>query len=421
MTRLRHTLRSLRHRNFRLFFAGQFISMTGTWMQGTARMWLVYRLTHSAFLLGAVGFAGQAPAMALGLVGGWAADRFDRRALVVATQALSMAEAVVLSALTLSGRIQVWQIIALSFFIGAVNAFDMPARQSFVVRMVGPEDLPNAIALNSSLVNASRMIGPAMAGALVGLSRAGGPPGEGICFFLNALSYIAVIGGLLMMRMPREQRRSAPGVGIGAQVREGVLYAARHREIRRLLLMLGLTSLAGVPFMVLMPLFADGVFHRGAQGLGLLTAAMGVGAMVGAVFLAGKRDAEGLDAVAGAGAASFGATLCLFAFSKSFGASLLFMALCGGGMMTAFAAVNTRLQALTTEAMRGRVMSFFSMTFLSLTPVGSLLSGMAAARFGPAATVGVGGALCAAGGGLFLLGRSPRVDPGLPLNYHSVP
>jgi MFS family permease len=401
--RLRHTLRSLRHRNFRLFFAGQFISMTGTWMQSTAQLWLVYRLSKSPFLLGAVGFAGQAPAILLGLVGGWVADRFDRRTVVVVTQTAAMIQAFLLAALTLTGRVQVWHVAALAAMMGVINAFDMPARQSFVVRMVGAEDLPNAIALNSTLVNAARMLGPAAAGALVGVA------GEGPCFLANAVSYVAVIVCLLLMRLEPDASRVPAGKGWGAQVREGVGYVAGHPGIRRVLLLLAVTCLAGVPFLVLLPIFADGVFHRGAHGLGFLTAAMGVGAMGGAVFLAAKKGSEGMGLAAGTGALVFGAALTAFSFSRHFGVSLSFMALAGGGMMTAFAAANTRLQSLTTDAMRGRVMSFFSMTFLGITPLGSLLAGTAAGRFGAPATVGVGGLVCAAAGGVFLAGRRARL------------
>jgi MFS family permease len=394
---LRRTLRSFRHRNFRLFFAGQFVSMTGTWMQGTAQMWLVYRLTHSPVLLGLVGFAGQIPAVVFGLVGGWAADRFNRRTLVVITQALAMAQALLLAVLTFSGKVQVAHVMVLACFLGIVNAFDMPARQSFVVKMVGPEDLSNAIALNSTQVNLSRMLGPALAGVLVGFA------GEGVCFMANAVSYLAVIAGLLLMRMPPEEARVPPSLGWKGQVREGIGYVSGHKEIRRLLLLLAATSLAGVPFVVLLPLFADGIFQRGAPGLGLLTAAIGVGALLGAVFLAGRRSAEGVGVVAGAGSLLFGAALFAFSFSRSFPLSLFLAAFAGCGMMTAFASANTRMQSLTTEAMRGRVMSFFSMTFMGLSPVGSLLAGFMARHAGAPATVRLGGVLCAAGGAFFLL------------------
>lgn len=392
-------LRSFRHRNFRLFFSGQFVSMTGTWMQNTAQMWLVYRLTKSPVLLGLVGFFGQAPVLFLGLVGGWAADRFDRRRVIVLTQVLAMIQAFLLAALTYSGHVRVEQVMVLALFLGTVTAFDMPARQSFVVRMVGPEDLPNAIALNSTLVNASRMVGPAAAGILVGLS------GEGVCFLVNGVSYLAVIAGLLLMRLPPEQARLASG-NFRRTLREGVGYAARHPEIRRLLFLLAVVSLAGMPFMVLLPMFADGIFARGPQGLGWLTCAMGLGAVMGAVLLAGRRNGEGIGGTAGRGAVLFGAGLMLFAVSRSYGLSLALAAVAGAGMMTSFASANTRMQSLTTEAMRGRVMSLFGMTFMGVAPLGSLLAGLLAKRAGAPFAVFTGGVACAAGGVFFLSGNN---------------
>lgn len=399
---LQHILRSLRHRNFRLFFIGQLVSMTGTWMQGTAQMWLVYRLTGSPALLGLVGFAGQIPALFLGLFGGLAADRFDRRALLVGTQTLAMLQALVLAWLALSGHIRIPHVFLLAAGLGMVTAFDMPARQAFVVKMVGREDLPNAIALNSLLVNASRMVGPALAGLLVGLS------GEGWCFLINGLSYLAVIVSLLLMRLEKNAPLPA-GEGFRRQVREGLAYAGRHPEMRALLILLAVISLAGVPYMVLLSVFAGEVYRRGPQGLGWLTAAAGVGALLGALVLASRREEGGLGRLAGLSVMILGAALIGLGASRAFPAALLFVGLAGGGMMTAFASSNIRLQSLTSEAMRGRVMSLFSMTFMGMSPFGALLAGFSAQRIGAPAAAALGGAVCLAAGLLFRrYGGKPR-------------
>ncbi len=393
-----HTLRSLRHRNFRLYFVGQFISMCGTWMQTMAQMWLVYRLTHSSSLLGLVGFAGQIPSIVFGLLGGAAADRFDRRKLVLVTQTAAMVQALLLGVLTVTGRVQVWHVFALAVAIGIVNVFDMPARQSFVVDMVDDrEDLGNAIAMNSVLVNGSRVVGPAVAGVLVGVW------GEGTCFLLNSLSFLAVIASLLMMRMPERQERGAQTLEqTGRHIKDGLRYAWRNPDIRALLVLLAMISVAGVPFMVLLPIFSDQILGGGATGVGWLMGASGLGAMAGAIFLARRNFTSGLDRVAGLTSAGFGVSLILFSFSRSMPVSLALLTLTGFCMMTMFTGCNTLLQALTSDAMRGRVMGLFTMTFMAVAPFGNLISGFAADRIGAPMTVAFGGLCCAAAGAIYL-------------------
>ncbi len=395
---LPQALSSLRHRNFRLYFVGQFISMTGTWMQSMAQMWLVYRLTHSSWMLGLVGFAGQAPSILLGLFGGVAADRYDRRRLVIIAQVAALIQALALGLLTVTGAVQVWHIFALAVFLGVIGVFDMPARQSFVVDMVDDrEDLGNAIALNSLLVNSSRMIGPAAAGLLVGLY------GEGLCFLINAASYVAVIASLFMMRLPH---RETSGDGSWDEalrhIKAGLAYAWGHAEIRALLILLAVISVAGVPFMVLLPIFVDQVLRDGAAGMGWLMGATGVGALAGSVFLARRRPLEGLGRIAGQSAAGFGVALVFFALSGHMLTSLFFMAFTGFCMMTAFTGCNTLLQSMTSDEMRGRVMGLFSMTFMAVAPLGNLLAGLAADRVGAPATVIAGGLVCIASSAAFL-------------------
>src|SRR2546427_5217170 len=292
-------LRARRPRNFQLFFSGQLISLIGTWMQNIAQGWLVSRLTGSPVLLGTVGFAGQIPVFLLAPIGGALADRYHRRRIVLITQTSAMVLALILAALTLTGTVQVWHVLVLSALLGVVNAFDIPTRQSFLVEMVGREDLMNAIALNSSMFNGARVVGPAVAGILVSSI------GEGWCFFANGVSYLAVIAGLSMMRLnPRPQPdRSASTL---ENVLEGFRFAWRTAPIRALLLLVGLVSLVGMPYTVLMPLFADAILHGGARGLGILMGATGVGALLGALTVAGRPGLRGLGKVTAAAAAGFG-------------------------------------------------------------------------------------------------------------------
>ena len=389
-SKLRLALRALNHRNFRLFFAGQFISLIGTWMQTVAQSWLVYRLTGSTLLLGTVGFASQFPVFLMAPVGGIVADRHNRQRTVIATQAASMILASILAGLTLSGRVQVWQIMVLAAGLGVVNAFDIPARQAFLIDMVAREDLLNAIALNSSMFNGARIVGPAIAGILVASI------GEGWCFFANAVSYIAVIIGLLMMRIVRPADLSHQGSPL-ENVIEGFSFVRRTGPIRAILLLLGLVSFVGMPYAVLMPVFADQILHGGAKGLGILMAATGVGALVGAASLAARVNVKGLGKVIATCAGGFGITLIVFSFSRIFWLSTVLLVPVGLTMMVQMASSNTLIQSMTPDRLRGRVMAVYSMMFMGLAPFGAFLAGALAHRIGAPWTVALGGFACIAG------------------------
>lgn len=387
-------LRAMRHRNFQLFFSGQLISLIGTWMQSVAQSWLVYRLTGSALLLGTVGFAGQFPIFLLAAAGGAVADRHNRHRIVLATQISSMVLALILSALTLAGVVQVWHIVMLASLLGAVNAFDIPARQAFLVEMVGKEDLMNAIALNSSMFTGARIIGPAVAGILVATI------GEGWCFFANGVSYIAVIVGLLLMKL--EQRRVEKRTDSPLQdIAEGFRFTWRAAPIRALLLLLGLVSLVGLPYSVLMPIFADQILHGGARGLGLLMGATGVGALFGALALAVRTGLRGLGRWVALAAAGFGLSLILFAFSRWFWVSMVLLLPTGFAMMLQMAASNTLIQAMVPDHLRGRVMAVYSMMFMGMAPLGALGAGAVAHTLGAPLTVAIGGAACLTGAAVF--------------------
>jgi MFS family permease len=380
------TLRALRYRNFRLFFAGQLISLVGTWMQTVAQSWLVYRLTGSSLLLGSVGFASQFPVFLMSPVGGIVADRVNRQKLVIGTQVASMLLAFILAALTLTHRVQVWHIFVLAALLGAVNAFDVPARQAFLVEMVGKEDLMNAIALNSSMFNGARIVGPAVAGVLVASI------GEGWCFFANAVSYIAVIIGLVMMRVqPRAIRESRGPI---EETLEGFRFARHTAPIRMLLLLVGLTSLVGMPYTVLMPIFADRILHGGARGLGLLMCASGVGALLGALTLAARTGLTGLSHWIARASAGFGAGLVLFAWSRNFWLSAALLVPVGFAMMLQMSSSNTLIQAMVPDHLRGRVMSLYSMMMIGMAPFGALFAGLVADRIGAPMTVAIGGVAC---------------------------
>jgi len=387
-------LRAFRHRNYRLFFGGQFISLTGTWMQSVAQAWLVYRLTGSAVLLGFVAFSGQIPVFLFASLGGAFADRHDRPRILVATQTASMLLAFVLAALTLAHRVQVWHVFVLAALLGLVNAFDIPARQSFVVEMVGREDLINAIALNSSMFNGTRVIGPAVAGILVATI------GEGWCFFANGVSYIAVIAGLLMMKITARERLPLPGSTLTSII-EGFSYVGRTGPVRSLLFLLGLISLLGMPFVVLMPIFADQILHGGARGLGLLMGASGIGALIGALSLAARRGARGLGRVVAFSAAGFGASLILFSLSRSFWLSAALLLPVGFAMIVEMASSNTLIQTLVPDNLRGRVMAVYSMMLMGMAPFGALLAGALAHRLGAPITVALGGGVCIVAAAVF--------------------
>jgi MFS family permease len=386
--------RALRHRNYRLFFSGQIISLVGTWMQNIAQSWLVYRLTGSSLLLGLVGFAGQIPVFLLSPVGGVFADRHSRHRIVIATQVSAMLLAFVLSALTLLEHIQVWQILVLAALLGVVNAFDIPARQAFIVEMVNGEDLINAIALNSAMFNGARILGPAIAGVTVVAI------GEGWCFFANGASYIAVIVGLLLMVVtprPRD-RRVASGL---ESIIEGFRFVAHTGPVRALLLLLGLVSLTGIPYAVLMPIFADRILHGGARGLGLLMGSTGIGALAATLALAARRGVHGLGRWVRYASMGFGASLILFSVSRSFLVSVLLLLPAGFCMLLQMSSSNTLIQTMVPDALRGRVMAVYSMMFMGMAPFGALLAGAAANRLGAPLTVALGGAICIVGSVIF--------------------
>jgi MFS family permease len=392
---LKQVFRALAHRNYRLFFGGQSISLIGTWMQQIAMNWLVFRLTHSALLLGVVGFSSRIPTFLIAPLGGVLADRWNRHRLLVITQALSMIQAMIFAFLVLTNLIAVWHIVLLSLFLGFINALDIPIRQAFVVDMIERrEDLGNAIALNSSMVNGARLIGPSIAGMLIASI------GEGLCFLLNGLSFIAVLWALLAMKMApkrKEVQRSQFFQGL----KEGFSYAFGFGPIRSLLLLLALVSLMGMPYTVLMPIFAERILRGGPQAFGFLLGAAGVGALVGTFYLASRKTVLGLGRVVVVATLIFGVGLIGFSLSRLFWLSLTFMVLTGFGMIVQMASTNTILQTLAEEDKRGRVMSLYTMAFMGMVPFGSLLSGSLADRIGAPATIMIGGITCILGSFLF--------------------
>lgn len=393
-SRLPSGLRALRHRNYRLFIGGQLISVIGTWMQNVAQAWLIYRLTDSAALLGLVGFAGQVPVFLISPLSGALADRCDRRRILLITQTVSMLLAFALAALTLAGVVREWHVFLLAVLLGITNAVDVPARQAFVVEIVGKADLNNAIALNSSTFNTARVFGPAIGGLLLASI------GEGWCFFVNGVSYLPVIAGLLSMRLQPFARSAVPGSAL-AHMAEGFRYAARTTPIRALLLLLALISVMGVPYSVLMPIFADRVLHGGANALGLLMGAAGVGSLLGALTLAHRRSVLGLGNWVARAAAGFGAALILFSLSHWFWVSLLLLVPVGFCMIIEMASTNTLIQAMVPDHLRGRVMAIYVMMLLGMAPFGALLAGAVAQWLGAQATVALGGAICIAAAAVF--------------------
>jgi MFS family permease len=397
--------RALRSRNFRLFFLGQGLSLVGTWMQRVAMGWLIYRLTRSPEALGTVDFVSQIAVLLLVFLSGAAADRADLRTLLLWTQGLAMVQAAVLAALTLTGTITYGAILVCGVFLGVVNAFDMPARQAFVVRMVEDRsDLGNAIALNSSLFNLARLVGPSLAGMAIALL------GEGICFLMNALSFLGVIAALRAMRPRAEPERPRADRG-GLGIREGWAYAWRTPRIRASLLMLTLLSLFGMPYIVLMPVFAREVLRGGPATLGFLLAATGAGALAGALLLAARKDARGLRGIIVLSAGLLALALLGLALVRSPLPAYLLVALAGLGMIGATASCNTAIQTIVEDAYRGRVMSLYTLSLLGMAPFGSLMNGRIAERWGISATLGLGGAVCLIGGILFLLRTGRRPTP----------
>ncbi len=381
--------RALRQRNFKLFFGGQSVSLIGTWMTQVATAWLVYRLTGSAMWLGVVTAAGQIPTFLLAPVAGVWVDRWVKRRVLVGTQTLAMLQSFALALLAFT-HINLAEILGLSAFQGLINAFDMPGRQSFMVDMVGDRELlSNAIALNSSMVNLARLAGPAIAGLIIAAW------GEKYCFLIDGVSYIAVIVSLLAMRnLPQRAAGAQPDAW--RSLREGWEYVSRFPPVQSLLVLTGLVGLVAIPYGVLVPIFAGQVLHGGAHTYGFLLAASGCGALAGALWLASRKSARGLTRVVPLTAALFGAGLVGFGLSHWFWLSLALMFCIGTGMMVQLAATNTILQTISAEEMRGRVMSYYTMAFVGMTPWGSLLVGALASRFGAPATLVVTGVCCCA-------------------------
>jgi predicted MFS family arabinose efflux permease len=399
--RVPHTFRALRHRNFQLFIGGQIISLVGTWMQNVAQSWLVYRLTHSELLLGTTWFCSQIAVFALGPLGGIASDRYSRRNVVAITQTLSMLQAFALAALTLTGAVRVWHVLALGAMLGAINAFDMPGRQALVVQMTSQEDLINAISLNSAVFNAARCVGPGVAGLLVSAV------GEGMCFLLNGVSFLAVIAGLLAMRIPRAEPQ--PHEPVIQHFVAGFRYAQNHHAVRRVLALMAAATFAGMPAFVLMPFFADGIFHRGSKGLGYLMGAMGIGAVAGTLVLARRTGKSGLGRVMTISGLTTGAAYIVFALSNSFYLSLAIMPIIGYSVMRQLASANTTIQTSIPDQYRGRIMALYSMTVVGLGPFGSLAAGAIANRFGARVALAYGGVLALAASSVF--GWSRRRQP----------
>jgi MFS family permease len=399
-----HAYRALRHRNFRLFFVGQSISLIGTWMTRVATAWLVYRLTKSAVLLGTVSFAGQIPTLLLAPLAGVLVDRWNRRTVLVWTQALAMVQSLALAFLTLTHRITVAEVLALSAFQGCINAFDMPGRQSFMLEMVGGKgesgrgDLQNAIAINSSMVNLARLVGPSLAGMLIAVTS------EGWCFFIDGISYIGVIASLVAMRLPERQAAALSKArdSMLIQLKEGWDYVRGFAPIRNILLLFALVSLMGIPFVVLMPIFAAQVLKGGPHTLGFLMGAMGVGSLGSALSLVLRKSVRGLLKMIPIAAAVFGTGLILFGLSHQVWLSMALLLLVGFGMMQGLTASNTIIQTIVPEDKRGRVMSYYTVAFVGMSPFGSLLAGALANAIGAPWTVMLSGVSCILGAAWFL-------------------
>ena len=397
-----HAWRALRHRNFKLFFFGQSISVIGTWMTRLATSWLVYRLTHSALLLGVVSFAGQFLAFLLGPIAGVWVERLPRRKLLVWTQMAGAVQSLALAVLTLAHVITLWEIIALAAFQGLINAFDMPGRQSFLIQMVEDRnDLSNAIAINSSMANSGRLIGPAIAGLLIAAV------GEGWCFFIDGLSYFAVVASLLMMRVGNDAppRKTA---STWEQMREGWDYVRNFMPVRTILSVFALMSLMGYSYSVLLPIFATQVLHGGAHTLGWLSAASGIGALASGVSLAMRKSVRGLTRMLQIASMMLGVGLILFGFSRVLWLSIVLMVFVGFGLMQSAAVTNTIVQSLVSEDKRARVMSYYTMAFMGAAPFGSLIAGAVAHRIGAPHTTLLTGTFCILGSIWFTV-RLPQV------------
>lgn len=394
---LKPLFRAFRYRNYRLFFSGQSISLIGTWMQRIALGWLVYRLTNSPVLLGITGFSSQFPTFIFAPFAGVIADQTNRHRIMLITQTLAMIQALILAALVLTNTITVTHIILLSIMLALIRGFDIPARQAFVVEMVeDKKNLGNAIALNSATFNGARLIGPSIAGLVIALV------GEGICFLINGLSYIAVIRALLAMKLKRT-RTPRPAKNMFKELHHGLLYVLKTKRIRAVLTLLALVSLVGMPYAILMPIFARDVLKGGPSTLGFLVGAAGVGALIGAILFASRQDVEGLERVIPLATTTFGSGLIIFSMSRTLWLSLIFMVITGFGMMTQMVSSNTLLQTIVEDDKRGRVMSFYAMSFMGMAPIGSLLGGWLAEVIGAPNTLLFGGILCILGAWAFAI------------------
>ena len=397
--------RALKHRNFQLFIAGQLVSLIGTWMQTTAQLWLVYRLTGSAALLGVFGFANQIPMLVLASVGGYIGDRYSRHRGVIATQTISMLLAFLLAGLTLTHLVKVWHLIAVTLLVGIVNAFDVPIRQAFFVQMVGKADLPNAIALNSSIFNGARVVGPAIAGFAIAWV------GEGWCFFLNGLSFLAVIFALTAMKIGPQERTDS-GESPLQNLLQGFRFAMYDRPIRSTLLLMSMLSIFGLQYSVFMPIFAEDVLHSGARGLGYLMSAAGVGAVLGALQFAARTAYKGLAKWIAAMSVICSVCLMIFSQSKIFWLSILVLFIVGFAATSQMAATNTTVQNRSPDALRGRLMAVYATMFMGVQPLGALLAGGIAKRMGAPATLAIFGAICLLGSLIFAAWVLLRVRPG---------
>jgi MFS family permease len=387
--------RALKYRNYRLYFSGQSVSLVGTWIQHTAMSWLVYKLTKSPFLMGIVAFSGQIPMFVLTPFAGVLADRMDRQKILIVSQVLAMLQALAISALVLANRIEVWHVIALSIFLGVVNAFDAPARQSFIVEIVDDRsDLGNAIALNSTLFNGARLIGPSIAGLVINAV------GEGVCFLLNGLSYVGVLIALAAIKVP-PHREPENKINVLAELKEGFQYVLSFSPIRAVIMLVALTSLAGMPYMLLLPIFTANILGGGPKTLGFLMGSVGMGALAGSFYLAARKGIAGLGRIIPAACALFGAGLVAFSQSTNLYLSMLLLFVTGMGMIMQVASSNTILQAIVEDSKRGRVMSIFAAFFMGLFPFGSLIAGSLAHHVGAPATVMAGGLICIAGALVF--------------------
>jgi MFS family permease len=381
---------ALERRNYRLFVAGQLVSLIGTWTQSVAQSWLVYRLTGSAFWLGVASFCQQAPAFLFASVGGLVADRHRRRTILVVTQSSAMVLAFVLATLTLSGHVRVAHVLALAVLLGAVNAVDSPTRHAFVPEMVGRENLASAVALNTTMVTGASFVGPAIAGVAIKVL------GEGWCFLVNGVSFLAVIAGLLAMRDLPPPAKGPARESLWARLHEGFRFAATQEGVRALLTLLALTALAGLPFATLMPIFATTILHGDARTLGFLMAAPGLGAVLVGLVLASRRGTGSYRWIAGA-CGMFGVLLVLFSQARTLGSAIAILIPLGVASMIQLTATNTLIQTMTPDALRGRVMAIWFMIFMGFAPVGSVIAGSITTALGPRPVLAVGGAVCALG------------------------